>query len=75
LILCAGKGAALARYALEGLPNKVMASDYLTALPDVGLIEQELERTRKALETQWLLRSQREAAKKDKTKSAKKHAK
>ena len=24
LILCTGKGAALARYALEGLPNKIM---------------------------------------------------
>lgn len=55
LILCAGKGAALARYALEGLPNKVMASDYLTALPDIGLIEQELERTRKALETHHII--------------------
>ena len=34
LILCAQKGASLARYALEGLPNKVMAAEYKTALPD-----------------------------------------
>ena len=39
LILCAGKGAALAKYALEGLPNKIIAADYLTALPDKALLE------------------------------------
>ena len=50
LILCAGKGRALAEYALEGLPNKVLASDYLTALPDPALLEAELERTRTLLE-------------------------
>lgn len=51
LILCAGKGVTLARYALEGLPNKIMASDYLTALPDKALLEAELERTRLTLES------------------------
>src|SRR5262249_51574156 len=39
LILCTGKGAALARYALEGLPNKIMATEYLTALPPHELLE------------------------------------
>ncbi len=34
LILCAEKDEAVARYAIEGLPNKVMASEYRTALPD-----------------------------------------
>ena len=34
LILCAEKDHAVARYALEGLPNKVMAANYRTALPD-----------------------------------------
>jgi predicted nuclease of restriction endonuclease-like (RecB) superfamily len=50
LILCAGKGAVLARYALEGLPNKIMASNYLTALPDKAMLEEELARTRRLLE-------------------------
>jgi predicted nuclease of restriction endonuclease-like (RecB) superfamily len=50
LILCAGKGATLAKYALEGLPNKIMAADYLTALPDKTLLEEELARTRALLE-------------------------
>ena len=31
LILCAEKGAAEAHYALEGLPNKVLAAEYQTA--------------------------------------------
>lgn len=34
LIMCASKGAALARYALDGLPNKVLAAEYRTVLPD-----------------------------------------
>lgn len=50
LILCAHKDLAVARYALEGLPNKVMAAEYRTALPDENLIAQELERTRRMLE-------------------------
>lgn len=50
LILCAGKGATLARYALEGLPNKTIASNYLTELPDISVIEAELQRTRQILE-------------------------
>jgi predicted nuclease of restriction endonuclease-like (RecB) superfamily len=51
LILCAQKDSALARYALEGLPNKVMAAEYKTVLPDEKLIAWELERTRKILES------------------------
>ncbi len=51
LILCAQKDSALARYALEGLPNKVMAAEYKTVLPDEKLIAGELERTRKILES------------------------
>ena len=46
----AQKDSALARYALEGLPNKVMAAEYRTALPDEKLIAGELERARKMLE-------------------------
>jgi predicted nuclease of restriction endonuclease-like (RecB) superfamily len=33
LILCAKKDHAVAKYALEGLPNKVLAAEYRTALP------------------------------------------
>jgi hypothetical protein len=50
LILCAQKDHALARYALEGLPNKVLAAEYRTALPDEKLLAEELERTRRMLE-------------------------
>lgn len=51
LILCADKGQALARYALEGLPTKVMAANYRTVLPDAELLQKELENTRHLLET------------------------
>jgi predicted nuclease of restriction endonuclease-like (RecB) superfamily len=50
LILCAEKGAAEARYALEGLPNKVLAAEYQTVLPDEKLLAKELEKTRRELE-------------------------
>lgn len=49
LILCAQKDEAVARYALEGLPNKVMASEYRTTLPDEELLASEIERTRTML--------------------------
>jgi predicted nuclease of restriction endonuclease-like (RecB) superfamily len=51
LILCADKGHALARYALEGLPNKVMAANYRMVLPDAELLQKELENTRRLLES------------------------
>lgn len=51
LILCADKGHALARYALEGLPNKVMAANYQTVLPDAEVLQDELQRTRYLLES------------------------
>lgn len=56
LILCADKGHALARYALEGLPTKVMASNYRTVLPDAELLQKELDSTRRMLESRGLLR-------------------
>lgn len=49
LILCAEKGAAEAHYALEGLPNKVMAAQYKTVLPDEKLLCDEIERTQQTL--------------------------
>ena len=49
LILCAEKGAAEAHYALDNLPNKVLAAEYQTVLPDEKLIVRELERSRREL--------------------------
>lgn len=51
LILCAAKGAEEARYALDNLPNKVMAAEYRMALPDEKRLAQELEHTRRELES------------------------
>jgi hypothetical protein len=45
LILCAEKGAAEALYALDDLPNKILAAEHQTVLPDEAMIVQELERT------------------------------
>lgn len=50
LIICAEKDEAVARYALEGLPNKVLAAEYRMTLPDEGVLAAELERTRKMLQ-------------------------
>jgi predicted nuclease of restriction endonuclease-like (RecB) superfamily len=59
LILCSSKGEALARYALEGLPNKVMAAEYRVALPDEELLVAEIEKTRHLLETQRIIKGRR----------------
>jgi predicted nuclease of restriction endonuclease-like (RecB) superfamily len=50
LILCTEKGAAEAHYALDNLPNKVLAAEYQTVLPDEKLIAAELDRSRRELE-------------------------
>ncbi len=49
LILCAQKDDAVAHYALEGLPNKVVAREYLTALPEEEVLTDEIEKMRKQL--------------------------
>lgn len=51
LILCAGKGASEAHYALDGLPNTVMASEYKVQLPDEKRLADELVRLRQVLTT------------------------
>jgi predicted nuclease of restriction endonuclease-like (RecB) superfamily len=51
LILCADKGHALAKYALDGLPTKIMAANYRTVLPDAELLQKELEMARRSLES------------------------
>ena len=50
LILCAKHNAAVARYALDGLPNKVLAAEYQTVLPDVNLLAEELAKTQREFE-------------------------
>lgn len=49
LILRADKGAAEAHYALDGLPNKVLAAEYQMVLPNEQLLVNEIEKTRLAL--------------------------
>lgn len=49
LILCSYKDAAVARYALEGLANKVLASEYKMSLPDEQTLQTEIERARSRL--------------------------
>lgn len=49
LILCAEKGSAEAHYALEGLPNKVLAAEYRTLLPDEQRLAAELTKTQHQL--------------------------
>lgn len=56
IILCAGKGAELARYALEGLPNQTLVREYRTFLPKEKVLTAELARTRKLLETRLAAR-------------------
>jgi predicted nuclease of restriction endonuclease-like (RecB) superfamily len=50
LILCAERDATVARYALEGLPNKVLASEYRLLLPKEKELAKALADTRKRLE-------------------------
>lgn len=45
LILCESKNAAVVHYALDGLPNKIVATEYRTILPDEKLLQAELLRT------------------------------
>jgi predicted nuclease of restriction endonuclease-like (RecB) superfamily len=56
LILCAAKGTAEARYALEGLPNTVLAAEYQTILPPEKLLAEELSKTRRELEARGVRR-------------------
>lgn len=50
LILCTKKDHAVAKYALEGLRNKVLAAEYRTALPKEQVLIEEIERTRRQIE-------------------------
>jgi len=50
LILCTKRNAAVAKYALAGLSNKVLATEYKTALPDEKLLADEVAHARKEFE-------------------------
>jgi predicted nuclease of restriction endonuclease-like (RecB) superfamily len=50
VILCAQKDEAVARYALEGLANKVLAREYMTVLPSEKRLAREIEKARKELQ-------------------------
>ena len=50
LILCTERGESLARYALEGLPNKMLIREYRTALPSEELLAAEIRKARRQLE-------------------------
>jgi hypothetical protein len=44
------EGQAIARCALDGLPNKILATEYRSVLPDEQLVANEIEKTRQQLE-------------------------
>ena len=50
LILCDQTDTAVAHYALEGLPNKVLAAEYRMALPKEQALADEIKKTRRRLE-------------------------
>jgi len=56
LILCAAKDAAVAHYALDNLPNKVLAAEYKMQLPDTRTLAAEVSKTRRALEIRAITR-------------------
>ena len=57
LILCSQKDEAIVRYALEGLPNKVMAAEYRTTLPNEEVLAAEIDRTRQTISLSGTVRS------------------
>ena len=61
LILCAEKGNAEVHYALDNLPNKVLAAEYQMVLPEEGLIVNALKRSG----TQLMRRNKREQGRTD----------
>jgi len=73
LILCAEKDHAVAKYALEGLPNKVLATEYRTKLPKERLLVEAIEKTKRQLELR--ARAKPKPATKKRTASKKKTTK
>jgi len=63
LILCARKDESVARYALEGLPNKVLAAEYRTTLPREKVLAAELDRRCKRIIGRGVSKGAREVGK------------
>ncbi|HVS72275.1 MAG TPA: PDDEXK nuclease domain-containing protein [Phycisphaerae bacterium] len=51
LILCAHKDAAVAKYALDNLPNKILAAEYRFKLPDEKTLAREVQNTQRLFQT------------------------
>ena len=51
LILCAEKDNTIAKYSLDGLPNKVLAAEFKLHLPEEKLLAEELQKTQRILES------------------------
>ena len=51
LILCSEHDEAVARYSMGNVTNKILAAQYKLALPDPRLLEKEIEKTRRMLES------------------------
>jgi predicted nuclease of restriction endonuclease-like (RecB) superfamily len=51
LILCSEHDEAVARYSMGNVTNKILAAQYKLALPDPRLLEKEIEKTRRLLES------------------------
>ncbi|MGP0062951.1 MAG: PDDEXK nuclease domain-containing protein [Isosphaeraceae bacterium] len=58
VILCTQKDQAVVHYALDTLPNKVLAAEYRTTLPDEKTLLAELERSRRMLETRRMTKKE-----------------
>ena len=58
LVLCSQKDEALARYALDGFPNNVMAAEYRITLPNEELLAAEIDRTRQVIESRGSITSE-----------------
>jgi hypothetical protein len=53
-VFCADHGGGVAKYALPGLSNRVLAARYRTALPSEATLVAEMDHTRKMLEDRRL---------------------
>ena len=51
LVLCSEHDEAVARYSMGNLTNKILAARYKLALPDPRMLEREIEKTRRLLES------------------------
>jgi predicted nuclease of restriction endonuclease-like (RecB) superfamily len=49
IILCAERDEAVAHYALDGLPNQVLASEYRLALPEESVLAEEVKRVQQEI--------------------------